>query len=277
MGAMTKLPRFRSLLAALAAVALLAACGQDAVAPSDAAIEAARSEIAGSAPREPLAMTPERAASVVRRVDAAVRPAAEAVCRERGASPCTWDVAFRPSADFNAYASGDNDVVMLGGVVSLARNEAEVAMVLAHEKAHHILDHIQEAGTRAGLGALVADLLVQLGASWLAEGLGLPLPQGLVDMARRTAAGAGAQAGVLVYSVAHEREADALAAEILARSGIDPAQARGMVLAMGVMGRADGTPALLRTHPAGPERLAHWDAVTKDLQRRNPALGAGGG
>jgi Zn-dependent protease with chaperone function len=274
---MTKSPRLRTFAIAFAGALLLAACGQDPIAPSDAAIDAARSEITRTAPREPLPMTPERAASVLRRVDVAIRPAAEAICRERGASPCTWDVAFRPSSDFNAYASGDNDVVMLGGVVALARNEAEVAMVLAHEKAHHILDHIEEAGTRAGLGALMADLLVQVGASWLAEGLGLPVPQGLVDMARRTAAGAGAQAGVLVFSVAHEREADALAAEILARSGIDPAQARGMLLAMGVIGRGDGTPALLRTHPAGPERLAHWDAVTKDLQRRGLVRGAGSG
>ncbi|MFO1151754.1 MAG: M48 family metallopeptidase [Alsobacter sp.] len=272
---MTKTRPFRRLAVALAAMALLAACGRDAVAPSDAAIEAARAEIARSAPREPLPIPPERAASVVRRAEAAVRPAAEAVCRERGASPCAWDVAFRPGAEFNAFATGDNDVVMLGGVVALARSEAEVAMVLAHEKAHHILDHVEQSGARAGLGALLADMLVRLGATWLAEGLGLPLPQGLVDVARRTAAGAGAQAGALVFSVAQEREADALAAEILARSGIDPAQARGMVLAMGVTGRGDGTPALLRTHPAGPERLAHWDAVTEELRRRVPALAGG--
>jgi predicted Zn-dependent protease len=62
---------------------------------------------------------------------------------------------------------------------------------------------------------------------------------------------------VLAFSAANEREADALAAEILARAGYDPRDARGMIVAMGTMEKGDRTPSFLRTHPAGPDRLAH--------------------
>ena len=91
--------------------------------------------------------------------------------------------------------------------------------------------------------------------------LGLPLPGSWVAIARQTAAGAGAKAGVLAFSVDNEKEADALSADILRRAGYDPKEARGMVLAMGALSRGDSTPSFLRTHPAGPERLAHWDRV----------------
>jgi predicted Zn-dependent protease len=108
-------------------------------------------------------------------------------------------------------------------------------------------------------------VLVAIGAQWVAEELGLPLPAGLVETVRQTATGAAAQAGVLAFSAANEREADALAAEILARAGYDPRDARGMIVAMGTMEKGDRTPSFLRTHPAGPDRLAHWDAVTERL------------
>jgi Zn-dependent protease with chaperone function len=251
----------------LASALLLASCGSDESAVQPEAVARARAEIERSEARPPRPVDPARASETLDRIEAALRPAARAVCRERGGTICEWRVSFRPDPTFNAYASGRNDIVMLAGVFGQARNEAEIAMVLAHEKAHHILDHIVETNRNAGIGALAADLLVGLGATWLADALGLPLPAVLVEQARRAAAGAGAQAGVLAFSVANEKEADALAAEILARSGIDPAEARGMMLAMGAMGRDDRTPALLRTHPAGPERLAHWDALSSKLAR----------
>jgi predicted Zn-dependent protease len=259
----------RGMIARLAALAVsilvLAGCGDDAVQPAPGAVGQARQEIAAAPARQARPVDPAAAEAALGRIEQRIRPAAEQVCREQGASRCRWDVRFEPSPVFNAYASGRDDIVVLGGVFSLARSEAEVAMVLAHEKAHHILDHVAEANRNAGWGAMLADLLVTVGATSLAEAIGLPLPQAVLDGLRRTAAGAGAQAGVLAFSVENEKEADALAAEILHRAGYDLGEARGMIVAMGTLGQGDGTPRLLRTHPAGPERLAHWDAVTAKL------------
>ncbi len=193
-----------------------------------------------------------------------------AECRERGGERCVWAVSYEPRPTFNAFASGRDRIVVYGGILALARNEAEVAMVLAHEKAHHILDHVAETNRNAGIGAFVADLLVSVGAVWLAEEIGLPIPAGLVEAVRRTAAGAGAQAGVLAFSVENEKEADALAARILARSGYSPRDARGMIVTMGVLSRGDQTPGFLRTHPAGPARLAHWEQVSATLGEARP-------
>jgi predicted Zn-dependent protease len=245
----------------------LAACGEEPGDASAVAVEAARAEIAAAGPRDIRPVDAGQARDALAAIDRRLRPAAVSVCREKGADQCDWQIAYKHDPMFNAYATGRDQIVMLGGVFGVARDEAEIAMVLAHEKAHHILDHIDETSRNAGIGAWVANGLVAVGAQWIAEELGLPLPAALVESVRRTATGAAAQAGVLAFSAAYEREADALAAEILARAGYDPRDARGMIVAMGAMDRGDRTPAFLRTHPAGPERLAHWDAVTDALAR----------
>jgi predicted Zn-dependent protease len=40
-----------------------------------------------------------------------------------------------------------------------------------------------------------------------------------------------------------------------------------MIVTMGAMSKGDRTPNFLRTHPAGPERLAHWETVVSGLRR----------
>lgn len=263
---MSRALRLAPVALAISLVLGLAGCGEDPVRPSNAAVAAAQAEISAAPPRQARAVAPEDAQALLRRIDERIRPAAVAECRARGGTQCAWKVNYAPAATFNAFAAGRDTIVMYGGIFALARSEAEIAMVLAHEKAHHILDHVAEANRNAGLGAFVADLLVSVGATWLAQELGLPLPAGLVEGLRQTAAGVGAQAGVLAFSVENEKEADALAASILHAAGYDLSAARGMIVTMGSLSKGDTTPALLRTHPAGPERLAHWDAVADTLR-----------
>lgn len=253
----------------LSALLFLSACGRDEVAVSGQEIAAASQEIAKT-PAPTLGLPDRaRAEAALQRIEARLRPAATAVCQEKGGTLCRWRVQYRHDPVFNAFASGEDQIVMHGGLFSAARNEADIAMVLAHEQAHHILDHIAETNRNAGIGAMLADFLIVIGAQWLAVELGLPLPGSWVATARQTAAGAGAKAGVLAFSVDNEKEADALSAEIMRRAGYDPREARGMVLAMGALSRGDSTPSFLRTHPAGPERLAHWDRVASGQQADN--------
>jgi Zn-dependent protease with chaperone function len=249
------------LMIALLAMGLVTGCAPDAVQPSSAEIATASQEIAQT-PAPTLGLPDRRAAeATLQRVEARLRTAATQVCREKGGTSCRWRVEYRHDPVFNAFASGEDQIVMYGGLFAAARNEADIAMVLAHEQAHHILDHIAETNRNAGIGAFIADILIVVGAQWLAQELGLPLPPQLVSTARQTASGAGAKAGVLAFSVANEKEADALSAEIMRRAGYNPQDARGMLLAMGALSRGDSTPRFLRTHPAGPERLAHWDSL----------------
>ncbi len=264
------LPRLASAFA-LSLVLALGGCGEEPVRPSAEAIAAAQAEIARTPPRQPRLMPSDEAQAVLRRIDQRIRPAAVKECRARGGDRCAWSVAYEPAATFNAFASGRDRIVMFGGIFALARSEEEIAMVLAHEKAHHILDHVAETNRNAGIGAFVADILVSVGAVWIAQELGLPLPAALVDSLRSAAAGAGAQAGVLAFSIENEKEADALAAAILHASGYDLDAARGMIVTMGSMAKGDRTPNFLRTHPAGPERLAHWETVVSGLRRAQAA------
>lgn len=249
------------LIFGLLTLGLLAGCGPEASQLSPKEIAAASQEIA-AAPAPHLSMPNRQAAeAALHRIEMRLRPAATALCQERGGTQCRWRVEYRHDPVFNAFASGTDQIVLHGGIFSAAQNEADIAMVLAHEQAHHILDHISETNRNAGIGAIVADVLIVFGAQWLAQELGLPLPSQMVATAREKAAGVGAKAGVLAFSVANEKEADALSAEIMRRAGYDPQDARGMLLTMGALSRGDTTPRFLRTHPAGPERLAHWDQL----------------
>lgn len=53
---------------------------------------------------------------------------------------CRNKVSLKPSSKLNAYADGTN-VVLTTGIVSLAKDDAELAAILAHELAHNILGH----------------------------------------------------------------------------------------------------------------------------------------
>jgi len=76
--------------------------------------------------------------------------------------------------------------------------------------------------------------------------------------------GIGAQAGRLACSRADEREADDLAACITARAGYDLVQAGGTWAKL-ADSAAPATAGLLDTHPAGPERLAAWEAAEREI------------
>ena len=70
----------------------------------------------------------------------------------------------------------------------------------------------------------------------------------------------------MTFSANQEREADYIAAYILARSDFNLVAAREMMLKLGAVGEDDGfLSSFSLTHPAGPERLATWDATTNEV------------
>lgn len=149
---------------ALSAFLVLTGCGRDEVAVTSPEISAATQELAKTP--APAIGLPDRARAeaLLQHIDARLRPAATAVCQERGGTKCRSRVQYRHDPIFNAFASGEDQIVMHGGLFTAARNEVDIAMVLAHEQAHHILDHITETRRNSGIGAFVADFLIMIGA-----------------------------------------------------------------------------------------------------------------
>ncbi|KAA2214690.1 M48 family metalloprotease [Teichococcus oryzae] len=227
---------------------------------------AAMAEISGGQAPVRRAMTDEQAQQAIARVARRLAPAGTSACQELRRT-CNWRFIYDPSQELNAAATGEGDIIIQRGVAEYARNDDEMAFVIAHEMAHHAANHVQNTTTRAQIGGVLAGVLASLAGAYAGVS-----PDGLVQ----GAAGIGSQLAVISYSKAQEREADAIGATIMHRAGYDVAQGRSMLLALArLSGRLETS--LLSTHPAGPDRVASFDAAVADMKRANWRLGAAPG
>ena len=179
-------------------------------------------------------------ASVVRRME----PVVEQACIERlGPARCDFQIVVdtTPGAPPNAFQTLDEAgrpvIAFTVPLIAMARNVDEIAFVMGHEAAHHILDHIPRQRQTAMLGAAV------LGVAVAASG-GDP-------NAVRGAQEAGAQLGARTYSKDFELEADRLGTILAWNAGFDPE--RGAYF----FGRLpDPGNRFLGTHPPNAQRAA---------------------
>jgi len=161
-------------------------------------------------------------------------------------------------AELNALALPGGYIWINRGALHAARNESQLAGVLAHEVAHVALRHAARqvsnaAVARAGLGFLSA-LLGNVGGAVTSDAAARSMATGVF----------------LGFSRDDEREADRLGTDLLNRAGWDP---RGLAEFLEIVQvRARNAPstvdAFFSTHPALDERLA-------DLRRRQAAKTTG--
>jgi predicted Zn-dependent protease len=231
----------RSLVVALA----LAGCVATSPAPPPVAQSAT-----GAGP-QPGRAAAETFLAVVARVE----PAAERFCRSRGTvQNCDFRIVVddRPGQPPNAFQTLDrSNRPVIGFTVALiadARNADELAFVLGHEAAHHILGHIPKRQDQALSGALLAGALAQA--------------SGLSAEEVRAAQNIGAEVAARSYSREFELEADALGAEIAFLAGYDPLRGTGFFDRL-----PDPGDRFLGTHPPNAERKAIVISTVRRLQR----------
>ncbi|MGQ0564404.1 MAG: M48 family metallopeptidase [Gemmobacter sp.] len=173
-----------------------------------------------------------------------VEPVAEQVCRARTRSmPCDFRIVIddRPGQPPNAFQTLDRaGRPVIGLTLTLiagARNVDEIAFVLGHEAAHHILGHLPQQRESAAAGAILAGVLATLG--------------GGDDAAVRAAQDVGAVVGARRYSQDFELQADALGTQIAFRAGFDPVRGSAFFSRLPDPGNR-----FLGTHPPNAQRLA---------------------
>lgn len=166
----------------------------------------------------PSAQVQERVNRAARRfisVVETVEPVAEAECRRITNNwPCDFRIVVddRPGQPPNAFQTEDNLgrpilAFNLPLIISV-RNDDELAFVMGHEAAHHILKHLAKTRESATVGAVIFSGIAAItGAT--AEGV-------------RSAEELGAIVGARSYSKEFELEADQLGTIIAARAGYDP-------------------------------------------------------
>ena len=150
------------------------------------------------------------------------------------------------ASDINAFALPGGYIYINRGIIENARNEGEIAGVVAHEIAHSALRH----GTHQASKAYAAQAGLQILGGLLGGRIGNNTAQIL-----NTVGGVGLNALFLKFSRELETQADVRGAQILAASGYSPAD---MISFFDQLARVDKSKKTtwLSHHPAPPDRQA---------------------
>jgi len=157
-----------------------------------------------------------------------------------------WEVNVMKSDDINAYCAGKGKIMFYTGILAkVTITDDEIAAVMGHEISHALREHSRERMSQA-----------------YAQNLGLSIA-GAVSKNNAAAITAAALAGQLAitlpYSREHEREADRMGLELMARAGYDPSAAVKLWEKMAKTGGSK-TPEFLSTHPSSQSRIADMKA-----------------
>lgn len=162
------------------------------------------------------------------------------------------------ASDINAFALPGGPMYVDRGMIEAARNEGEMAGVMAHELSHVALRHGTAQATKAQKYSVLAGILGIGGAI-----LGGP-------------AGAAAQIGAqgvgvyfLKFSREYETEADLLGSRVMANAGYDPRDLANMFRT--IESRGGGGGGFLSDHPSSKDRYARINQEAQNL-RINTAM-----
>lgn len=173
-----------------------------------------------------------------------VEPVAERYCRARlpAGSNCDFRISVDPrgNAPANAYQTVDRagrpQIVFTAALIAGARNDDELAFVMAHEAAHHIAGHLGRKQRDAVTGAVLVGVLATLAGA----------PEDTLDSAMDL----GATVGSRAYSKEYEIEADRLGTIIAHKAGYDPVRGAEYFRRIPDPGNA-----FLGTHPPNALRI----------------------
>lgn len=168
-----------------------------------------------------------------------------------------WETALFANDEANAFALPGGKVGVNTGIFKVAKNQDQLAAVLAHEIGHVVEHHHDERITRQMGAAGAVQLLGALA--------GARYGQGGSDLAVQ-GGGVLAQTGFLLPgSREQESEADIVGQRLMAQAGFDPRQAVDLWQNMMNNAGSGRPPQWLSTHPDPANRI-------RELQRDVPAL-----
>ena len=153
-------------------------------------------------------------------------------------------------SDLNAFALPGGPMYINRGMLQAAKNEGEVAGVLAHEISHVALRH----GTaQAGKATpyQVGSILGQIAGAIIGGGVGQ-----VISLGSQVIPGTV----FLKYGREYERQSDLLGAQIMARAGYDPRQMANMFKTIEAEGGGSG-PEWMSSHPNPGNR---YEAINRE-------------
>ncbi|ETA53897.1 M48 family metallopeptidase [Ponticoccus alexandrii] len=189
-------------------------------------------------------------------VVATVEPVAEEECRARTSGMnCNFQIVVddRPGQAPNAFQTEDRfgrPILAFNlGLINSVRNADELAFIMSHEAAHHVMNHLAKTRESATYGAVIFAGIAAIG--------------GAEAEAVRSAEQLGAAVGARAYSKEFELEADQLGTIIAIQAGYDPVRGAAFFTRIPDPGNR-----FLGSHPPNAERI--------DIVRRTAARMTGG-
>jgi Zn-dependent protease with chaperone function len=162
-----------------------------------------------------------------------------------------WETVVVKAKEPNAFVMPNGKIVVFTGLLPVAKTEAGLAAVIAHEVSHVVARHQAERVSQMLLAKVV------LTAADIALATSRPEYGPVVG----AALGLGAQYGVLLpFSREHESEADHIGLFYMAKAGYDPSEAIGLWERMEAAG-GSGPWEFISTHPSPATRrsqLRDW-------------------
>jgi Zn-dependent protease with chaperone function len=160
--------------------------------------------------------------------------------------------------DINAFALPGGPMYVNRGMIEAARNEGEVAGVMAHELSHVALRHGTAQASKAQKYGLLAGIL----------GIGGAILGGPAGAAAQIA-GQGVGVYFLKFSREYETEADILGSQIMARAGYDPHDLANMFQTIERQG-GGSSGGFLSSHPSPENRYNRILQEAQYLRIENP-------
>ena len=152
----------------------------------------------------------------------------------------SWPFEFHviPQKEINAFALPGGQMFINLGTITAAKNEAELAGVMAHEMAHVYMQHSAKQASKAQTTSMIAGI-----ASAVLGGRG-----GMAGQIGQMGIQMGAQGLMMKYSRGDESQADSVGAMILYQAGYNP---QGMADFFETMGSQGGSapPEFFSSHP----------------------------
>jgi predicted Zn-dependent protease len=167
-----------------------------------------------------------------------------------------WEYAVFVDKEPNAFALPGGKVGVYTGIFSVAKNQDQLAAVIAHEIGHVVSRHHEERITR--------QMQTQTGLGLISALLGARYGEGVAQTTSQLGGVAAQGLFVLPNSRTQESEADVVGQRLMAQAGFDPRAAVGLWQNM-VAANGSRPPQWLSTHPDPQSRLREMDTRAAGL------------
>jgi Zn-dependent protease with chaperone function len=170
----------------------------------------------------------------------------------------SWPFEFHviPQKEINAFALPGGQMFINVGTITAAKNEAELAGVMAHEMSHVYMQHSAKQASKAQTTSMIAGLAAAVLGSTIGSKGG-----GLVGQLGQLGIQLGAEGVMMKYSRSDEAQADSVGAVVLYKAGYNPQGMADFFRTMGAQG-GSAPPVFFSSHPAASNRQQAIEKLT---------------